>query len=71
MRDRHRAYCRRRDGSEQLDLLPRAERSDPEGTPTWRALPGRTRQTATELMVRLMLDHARDHRDPGATGHDV
>ena len=71
MRDRHGVYCRHRDGSEQLDLFPRAESSNPEGTPTWCALPGRTRRKATELMVRLMLDHAHDPCDPGAGGDDV
>ena len=71
MRDRHGAHHRRRDGSEQLDLFAWAESCSPEDTPAWRALPGRTRRKATALMVRLMLDHAHDPRDPGAGGHDV
>ena len=71
MRDRHRAHCKRRIGSEQLDLFARAETGSPEDTPAWRALPGRTRRKATALMVRLMLDHAHDPRDPEAGSHDV
>ena len=73
MRDRHGAHRMHRNGSEQLDLFARAESSSPEDTPAWRALPGRTRRRATELMVRLMLDHAHDPGDPeaGAAGHDV
>ena len=71
MRDRHGAHRKRRNGSEQLDLFARAESSSPEDTPAWSALPDRTRRKATELMVRLMLDHARDPRDPGVAGHDV
>ena len=73
MRDRHRAHRKRRNGSEQLDLFARAESAAPEDTPAWRTLPGRTRRMATELMVRLMLDHAHDPGDPeaGAAGHDV
>ena len=71
MRDRHGAHRRRGNGSDQLDLFAQAESSSPEDTPTWCALPGRTRRKATELMVRLMLDHARDPRDPGVGGHDV
>ena len=71
MRDRHGAHRKRGNGSDQLDLFARAESSVPEDTPTWCALPGRTRWKATELMVRLMLDHVHDPRDPGAVGHDV
>ena len=57
MRDRHGAHRKRRNGSEQLDLFARAESSSPEDTPAWSVLPDRTRRKATELMVRLMLDH--------------
>ena len=73
MRDRHRVHRKRRNGSEQLDLFARAESSGPGDTPAWRTLPGRTRRKATELMVRLMLDHAQDPREPGteAADHDV
>ena len=71
MRDRHGAHRKHRNGSDQLDLFARAEGSSPEDTPAWRALPDRTRRKATELIVRLMLDHVHDPRDPGAGGHDV
>ena len=71
MRDRHGAHRKRGNGSDQHDLFAQAESSVPEDTPTWRALPDRTRRKATELMVWLMLEHARDPRDPGAVGHDV
>ena len=73
MQDRHRAHRECRRGSEQLDLFAGAESDIPEDTPMWRTLPGRTRRKATELMVRLMLDHARDPGDPeaGAARHDV
>lgn len=71
MQDRHGAHRNRGNGSEQLDLFTRAESSGPEDTPTWCALPGQTRRKATELMVRLMLDHAHDPCDPRAGGHDV
>ena len=73
MRDRHGAHRKHRNGSDQLDLFARAEGSSPEDTPAWRALPDRTRRKATELMVRLMLDHAHEPGAPeaGAAGHDV
>ena len=71
MGDRRGAHRKRGNGLEQLDLFTRAKSSGPADTPTWRALPGQTRQKATELMVRLMLDHAHDPRDPRADGHYV
>ena len=71
MRDRHRAHRKRWNGSEQLDLFARAESDAADEAPTWRTLPSRTRRKATELMVRLMLDHAHDPREPGAARHDV
>ena len=71
MQVRHRAHRNHRNGSEQLDLFAQPESDGPEGTPVWRALPGRTHRKATELMVRLMLDHAPDPRATGAARHDV
>ena len=73
MQDRHRAHRTCWNGSKQLDLFARAESGCPGDTPTWRRLPGRTRRKATELLVRLMLDHAHDPHDPepGALGLDV
>ena len=71
MQDRHRAHRNHWNGSEQLDLFARPESDGPEDTPAWRTLPGRTRRKATELMVRLMLDHAADPRTTGAARHDV
>jgi hypothetical protein len=42
------------------------------GTPTWLDLPGETRRTLTELMARLLLDHADRNQARPATeaGHD-
>ena len=71
MRDRHGADCMRGNGSDQLDLLARADSSGQEDMSAWRALPDRTRRKATELMVRLMPDHAHDPRDEGAVGDAV
>ncbi len=42
------------------------------GAPTWLDLPGETRRTLTELMARLLLDHADRNQTRPATeaGHD-
>lgn len=42
------------------------------GTPRWLGLPGETRRTLTELMARLLLDHADRNQTRPATeaGHD-
>lgn len=42
------------------------------GTPRWLDLPGQTRRTLTELMARLLLDHADRNQTRSATeaGHD-
>ena len=55
---------------EQIDLfLP----PQPIGAkaPAWRQLPEETRDTATKLMARLLLDHARSDRKPAGGRHDI
>ena len=52
----------------QLDLfgLPGAKHRTPEFE--WQQLPEKTRETVTELMVRLLVDHQRRDRGPSSTG---
>ena len=38
--------------------------------PAWRQLPEKTRQTATKLMARLLLDHTRGDRNQAGAHHD-
>jgi hypothetical protein len=56
---------------QQFDLF-----GEPDGavqTPEWQALPNETRQALTDLMVRMILDHAQEacRRQPEEADHDV
>jgi hypothetical protein len=42
----------------QLDLLDRRPSSAPGATPGWNSLPAPTRRRLTELVTRLLADHA-------------
>jgi hypothetical protein len=57
---------------EQFDLFAQPGDGGPLRMPDWQALPAETQQALTNLMVRLILEHARDGR-PGPAeerGHD-
>ena len=43
--------------SVQLDLFGPSDDGRPRNTPQWRSLPDRTRQQATVLMTRMLLEH--------------
>lgn len=49
---------RRRPTPEQLDLFARPSDADLVPAPHWQTLPEEAQVTLTELMVRLILDHA-------------
>jgi hypothetical protein len=53
----------------QLDLFGSSEPIGVDG-PTWRMLPEETRRAATDLMVRLLLEHGRVGR-PAGVADDV
>ena len=48
----------RRPTAQQLDLFDPPCDAEPVPTPHWQSLPDETRLRLTELMVRLLLDHA-------------
>ena len=48
----------RRPTAQQPDLFDLPCDAEPIPTPPWQSLPDETRLTLTELMVRLLLDHA-------------
>jgi hypothetical protein len=53
---RHR--CRVRTPDRQLDLLDQKPSSSPNATPGWNSLPSPTRRTLTDLVTRLLINHA-------------
>jgi hypothetical protein len=57
------------DGSQQIDLFDGVM---PTETPAWRDLPEETRGTLTDLLARLILEHARTGTPAVRTeaGHD-
>jgi hypothetical protein len=60
----------RRPAAEQLNLLeapPLAAIKEPD----WNQLPDQTRQAATKLLARLLLDHGRIACRPKGGSHDV
>jgi hypothetical protein len=63
----------RRSGTQQFDLFATGSGGSAAPTPEWGTLPAATRQTLTELMTRLIFDHAAgDHRhQPRKVHHDV
>jgi hypothetical protein len=50
--------------SRQFDLFTAAGGVCPPRKPAWEALPPQTRAALTDLMTRLILDHARNSRYP-------
>lgn len=48
----------------QLDLLAADDAAEGAQRPLWEALPVEARQALTQLLVRLILDHAASHRTP-------
>jgi len=52
----------------QLDLFASPGAAEIAQTPPWHTLPLEARQTLTQLMVRLILDHAGGHRAPKREG---
>lgn len=53
---------RRRPTPRQLELFARPDDPDLVPTPHWRMLPEDARVKLTELMIRLILDHAAEPR---------
>ena len=54
-----RPHQRSSNENHQLDLFGPGRTIGPSGTPAWTALPKETRQTLTDLMTHLLVDHAR------------
>jgi len=73
MQAQQRRYHRHQTGSEQFELLSMDGNASPPQRPVWDALPSQTRATLTELMTRLILDHAQNGRRalPREVCHDV
>jgi hypothetical protein len=55
--------ARRRVPPQQIDLFTGEPRMAAGGIPAWSALPTETQAALTELMTRLILDHARQKPD--------
>jgi hypothetical protein len=64
MRRENKRHHQHRSGSEQFDLFRLSCGDCATQKPVWKALPPQTRETLTNLMTRLLLDHARDRRHP-------
>jgi len=58
---------RRRSTPQQLELFPHPSDADPVPAPHWQTLPEAARVTLTELMIRLILDHAAGAQAPRRT----
>jgi hypothetical protein len=58
--------------TQQFDLFGEPD-GDAVQRPQWQALPNETRQALTDLMVRMILDHAQEacRLQPGETDHDA
>ena len=54
--------------SVQLDLFGPPDDERPPDTPRWRSLPNRTRQRATVLMARMLLEHRGDRAGDAEAG---
>ena len=54
--------------SVQLDLFGSPDDERPPDTPRWRSLPNRTRQRATVLMARMLLEHRGDQAGDAEAG---
>ena len=58
---------RRRPAPQQLELFTRPSDADLVPAPHWQTLPEEARVTLTELMIRLILDHATGAQAPHRT----
>jgi len=63
MRRQHNRHHRRRGETPQYDLFKSAD-NERQKPPQWDALPAQTRQSLTDLMARLILDHKENGRHP-------
>jgi hypothetical protein len=64
MRGQQKRHHRHQTGSEQFELLTVPDCVSPPQKPTWEALPSQARAALTDLMTRLLLDHAWNDRPP-------
>ena len=73
MRGQQKRHHRHQTGGVQIELLDMPDCVSPPQKPTWEALPSQTRAALSELMTRLLLDHARDDSPaaPRKGCHDV
>jgi hypothetical protein len=73
MRGQQKRHHRHQTGSEQFELLTVPDCVSPPQKPTWEALPSQARAALTDLMTRLLLDHAWNDRPPAPREvcHDV
>ena len=73
MRRRHSLRHHHRSRTQQFDLFGKPDGDGAGQRPEWQALPAQTRQALTELMVRMILDHAEEacRSQPGEARHDV
>ncbi len=60
----HNAHHHPQNKTHQFDLFAQAAGDGAATMPEWRTLPAETRQALTNLMVRLILDHASVERAP-------
>jgi len=73
MRRHQRLHHHHRTRTQPFDLFGEPSRDDTVPTPQWRTLPTQTREALTDLMMRLILDHAAGSHRPQAreARHDV
>jgi hypothetical protein len=59
--------------TQQFDLFGEPDGDGAVQSPEWQALPNETRQALTDLMVRMILDHAQEacRPQPEERRHDV
>jgi hypothetical protein len=70
---RRRSRLNLRTEAQQIDLFAPTTRAAAPGMPAWSSLPAEARRALTDLMTRLILDHANgEHVQPsGEMRHDV
>jgi len=73
MRRQHNLRHQHRRRTQQFDLFGEPGSNGVAQRPEWRTLPMQTREALTDLMERLILDHAGEacHPQPGEARHDV
>ena len=64
MRRENKRHHQHRSAGEQFDLFRLPCGDCARQRPAWEALPPQTRATLTDLMTRLLLDHAQDWHRP-------